>query len=222
MNSTKTRTIFFDLDGVLLDGSIRSYKTYAIIVKELGGVVMPIARYMPLKRAKTTIDVILKISKIQDKSGQFNKRWLELIESEAMMKHNRLYDDVHEVLSQLSIGSKLHLITLRNNRALLIAELKRNKLFPYFEEVISTTNGQRDKAILLREFASPGDVIIGDSETEIRAGKALGITTIAATTGFRNYRLIKKEKPDFIIRKLSRILLLLRRHESAQKTAGNR
>ena len=42
-------------------------------------------------------------------------------------------------------------------------------------------------------------VIVGDTETDILAGKRFGLKTVAVTNGMRNRNFLKKYKPDVLI-----------------------
>jgi phosphoglycolate phosphatase len=70
------------------------------------------------------------------------------------------------------------------------------------------------KAGLLREsgWLRPGALIVGDTEVDIRAGKAVGIKTVAVTSGIRSRAALEAEGPDVIvddIRALANVRLLM-------------
>lgn len=47
-------------------------------------------------------------------------------------------------------------------------------------------------------------VIVGDTETDIKTGKRLGLRTVAVTCGQRSRDFLKKHKPDILIDEISR------------------
>jgi phosphoglycolate phosphatase len=53
----------------------------------------------------------------------------------------------------------------------------------------------------MRDLAVPKEhtVVVGDGTTDIRAGKAAGITTCAVTYGFRSEDELRKAGPDHVI-----------------------
>ena len=62
----KNNSIAFDLDGTLIDVSLRDYKIYTDIVRSLNGMPMKYDMYWPLRKNKTDIFYIL------EQSGIFN------------------------------------------------------------------------------------------------------------------------------------------------------
>ena len=46
-------------------------------------------------------------------------------------------------------------------------------------------------------------ILIGDTETDIEAGKHLGYTTIAITNGIRNEKILKCSDPDHMYSSIS-------------------
>jgi phosphoglycolate phosphatase-like HAD superfamily hydrolase len=53
----------------------------------------------------------------------------------------------------------------------------------------------------------PGNcVYVGDTATDIKAGKAAGMRTIGVLTGFDEYDTLEKEKPDAIMESVRNLL----------------
>ncbi|NIS52904.1 MAG: HAD family hydrolase [Phycisphaerae bacterium] len=52
----------------------------------------------------------------------------------------------------------------------------------------------------------PGNcVYVGDTTTDIKAGKAAGMLTIGVLTGFDEYEALEKEKPDAIVENIQNL-----------------
>ena len=70
----------------------------------------------------------------------------------------------------------------------------------------------RIKRALIHEIASLGDIIIGDTPTDIKCGQSLRFITVAVLSGITNYSLLKSYQPDYIIRKIDSLPRLLDRN----------
>jgi len=200
------KKIFFDLDGTLIDSSKRSYCAYKKILKGFGKKYLSEKIYLQLKRKKVSIEAILKKSNAEKDIKIFEKNWKKIIETNYFLKYNRLISGVIPLLKELSRSYDLFLITLRKDKSCLIKELRRMKIFPYFKKIIRIKPGEERyiaKLKAIKKFAKKNDIIIGDSETDIRAGKKLKIFTIAVSNGWRNKNILKKEKPNLIINKIT-------------------
>jgi phosphoglycolate phosphatase-like HAD superfamily hydrolase len=56
----------------------------------------------------------------------------------------------------------------------------------------------------------PGNcVYVGDTTTDIKAGKAAGMRTVAVLTGFDEYEALEKEDPDAIIENVQNLLKII-------------
>jgi phosphoglycolate phosphatase-like HAD superfamily hydrolase len=84
-------------------------------------------------------------------------------------------------------------------------QLDALELRPFFEAVLvgSPLSGVASavKAGLLRQsrWLRPGALIVGDTEVDIRAGKAVGIKTVAVLSGIRSRAALEAEAPDAIV-----------------------
>ncbi len=174
-----------------------------MIIRELGGRPLSYLSYLRLKRAKPLLEEVLRKSRGRNDVRFFKKYWEAHIESPEYLAHDRLAAGAKSVLARLARTHPLYLITLRRNNSLLHRELERFGVAHYFRRVISfPVQGRKRaerKAKALRKLARKGDIIVGDSETDIRAGKALGLITVATTNGWRSRALLRRERPDRLL-----------------------
>jgi phosphoglycolate phosphatase len=99
---------------------------------------------------------------------------------------------VREALVALGHDHRLVLVTLRRSAKALHGELKRLKLTPLFDRVLwsgeQRTLRWEIKLDLIRsdgyQAGKPG-MIVGDTETDILAGKQLGLRTVGVLSGIR-------------------------------------
>lgn len=203
------RSIFFDLDGTLIDISEKYYRVYADFI--ISNQLRPINKkhFWRLKRSKTSLEEILGDSAILEAYKDF---FINHIESPKYLKFDCLYAFSINVVSELSTkGLKLYGVSLRQDPGGLMRQIKNFKL-DQFAKVLTATpppfqsnENYRLKVKLIKPIAHPGDIIVGDSRADILAGKALNLKTVAVLSGISNYRVLKSYSPDFIIRDIRSI-----------------
>jgi phosphoglycolate phosphatase len=115
----------------------------------------------------------------------------------------RIYPGVKETLASLA-GRKGTATTKGTSTARAV--LDQFGLLPYFDHVQGTDGFPCKPApdVLLRSIAalgaSPGDCLfVGDSETDMEAGRRAGIKTCAVTYGYGDPEALAKWQPDFWI-----------------------
>ena len=195
--------IFWDLDGPILDVKTKYFRVYRDILTENNDMPLLKNEYWNLKRSKTTIADILTKSGCRLSPEVFNKSWVERIETPMYMKFDILQPDIIEVLKQCKQSNEMVLVTLRHSREMLLTQLIKLNLNKYFNDILSSGDNIKPrwkiKYNLINEYVkgrdSKNNVIIGDTETDILAGKKLGFKTIAVLCGIRNTGLLKS-KPN--------------------------
>lgn len=200
--------IFFDLDGPILDVSRRHYEVYCHTVSSLGGAPLDYISFWTAKREKQSDERIAERSGIGHAGVQAFRRFkVELIESASFLMLDRIQEGVLERLEALANKHSLVLVTLRNSRLELDDQLQRLDLSRYFTAILSGrergAEGWQLKTELIRGLNCPvsrADWLIGDTETDVLAGKALGIRTAAVTNGIRTEEFLRQLEPDLVIR----------------------
>ena len=132
----------------------------------------------------------------------FERRWLELIETEEYLNKDTVYSGVAEALNRLKRKNVLYLATARQSVETTIAELKRLGLFDFFNDVFVTEHKTTKEELIRRHVASlsPDDVFVGDTGKDVQTGKALGMKTIAVSNGFLDPEILREYNPDNIIK----------------------
>ena len=203
--------IFTDLDGVLIDTSERSYSVYETILRKHGLPSLEKGVFLELKRQKVPLTELLARTGDQNLPESFKKEWLENIETAASLRHDRLFEHTVDTLQKLAARYALYLVTLRKKPELLVEELDRFGIKNMFTDILVGSEegaGHESKIQKMEILAKPGDIMVGDSETDIRAGKGLGMITIAVENGWRSRELLEKESPDYFIGSISELLTL--------------
>lgn len=192
--------IFIDLDGTIVDSSDRHYQVYKKIVEKMGGVPMPKDEYWELIRDKANKDVILEKSNLAS-IGQsaYLAQFINEIETEENLGFEKFISpNALSVLEKLNKNHKITLITLRKNREGALNQIKLLEIDKYVDEVVicSADKASEIKPRLTKNLKD--NIMVGDTEADIDAAKALGIKSVGLLSGFRNRRLMEQFKPDYI------------------------
>jgi phosphoglycolate phosphatase-like HAD superfamily hydrolase len=213
MKKSIKRTFFFDLDGTIFNVYDRIYKVYKDILTNYGKIPLDKKEYIELKRKKIQWQTILESSNAEDILPQFLCEWMARIEDESYLRLDKVPYPKRVFLRDLIKANSLVLVTLRNRKENLIFQLKEKRIYKIFHDIIvvsAITNEEkwRIKADIIKAYKSfkrETSIIVGDTETDILAGKALGITTVAVADGMRCAELLKCFKPDFLLNDITQI-----------------
>ncbi|MDQ3680157.1 MAG: HAD family hydrolase [Actinomycetota bacterium] len=197
-------SIVFDLDGTLLDVSSRHHLVYDDLVRSLGGKPLDKERYWRLKRSMATWTEILGLSDVASQATPgFLERFSEDIEKEDRLAWDVIVPSAEEVLDSLSQEHDLYLVSLRRSAVALGLQLEALGLKRRFREIVSAA-GSRDahqqKAGLVRTLV--GDrrgVMVGDTEADVLAARALGMRSVAVMSGIRDRERLAQFDPDFLV-----------------------
>lgn len=198
------RSIFFDLDGTLIDISEKYYQIYADFMISNRLHTMDKKHFWRLKRSKAPLEEILGNSRILAAYQDF---FISHIEHPKYLKFDHLIPFSINVVRELSTkGLKEYGVSLRQDPQALMKQIKNFKL-DQFAKVLTaapppfqSSENYRLKIKLLKPLVSHGDIIVGDSRADILAGKALKLTTVAVLSGISNYKILKTYNPDYIFR----------------------
>lgn len=202
----KIKCIFLDLDGTIVD----SREAYLEAMK----VAM-------IKTGQKTIDIeaVTEIPKRLEQHLPIN----DLLHGTDVQKFLKAYLDAYyratvtkakpvpciaETLRRLSEKAKLAVITMRHvPREKVMEELKRLGLATYIQDVTTGLDTQKPKPApdTLMKCAEKLNVeisecaVVGDSVSDVKAGKAAGAKTVAVLTGIFSREELEKECPDLIL-----------------------
>lgn len=189
--------LFFDLDGPILDVSEKYYRVYSQILKESGSEPIGKEKYWDLKRSKTALPEILKLSSAGSKQHEVAISWNTLIEQKDYLICDHVWPDLWEIYDKLFKNCFTVLVTLRTHADMTEWQLKHLGIFHWFDVVISEPGHGSDqrwkskvnaihKSGVLEGLDRSKCLFVGDTETDILAGKELGMRTIGVSFGIRN------------------------------------
>jgi len=206
----KVKGIFFDLDGTIVD-SREAYREAlktafaAFGYKNVGREIVTeipkrLEQSLPLNNVLCGVDV-----------QKFLEIYLKTYYNTTIEKSKPL-PNVSEALEKLSKKAKLAIITMRHvPKGKVIQELEKIGLAKYFQFVITAldTNQPKPSPEALVKCSEAMGVqtchcaFVGDSVTDIRAGKAAGTKTVAVLSGIFSLEELKRENPDLILESVS-------------------
>lgn len=197
--------ILFDLDGTLVDASDRLYQLFQDLVPESN---FSKKEYWELKRNKISHQMILERFFSEIDFEFFNKRWLDLIETDKYLMLDKVYPDTVETLKDLSRSYNLVLLTARQSAKKMICELDSLGIHNFFKCIIATEDRKKDE--LLYEAISKGDIskepndlFVSDMGKDIALGNDLCYRTVAITRGFMNEKYLSEYEPEYLIEDLN-------------------
>lgn len=189
------KTIFFDLDGTLLDCTDRLYYLFLDI---LSNPQISKQQYWKLRRNDVRQkDIVSKICPEYDYE-QFRYQWITKIETDYYLSLDRKFYFTDNLLSKIS-NYNLYLVTARQSKKNLLKELQQLQMDHYFKDILVTEQKKTKYELISNISFDRSDFFIGDTYEDIETGKRAGLITIAVSSGFLSKSILETKKPDFII-----------------------
>jgi HAD superfamily hydrolase (TIGR01509 family) len=197
--------LFLDLDGTLVDSREAYYEAARIAFHELGQEMPEKEAFLEIPRKLERKHPISDV--IKGDSNKFLSVYLNTYYSITTEK-TRLLPNVSTTMEALSTKAKLALITMRAfPKKAIIKELEGFNIARYFTCVVTALDTDKPKpspeALLKCVNALNVQMcdcaIVGDSISDIKAGKAAGSKTVAVLSGLFSRQELIEEKPDLII-----------------------
>lgn len=148
---------------------------------------------------------------------QFKEEVHALVRSR-MVRDLELHKGVKEILYKLQEKGKKLAIATSSKRSNIQKILEREEIEDWFDVIVTAddvTNVKPDPEMILKilnffKADKTEAIMIGDSDVDIKAGKAAGIATVAfypkANEQFYDRKFLENEQPDYIIKDLNEFL----------------
>lgn len=209
----KVDAVIFDLDGTLID-SIDIY--FAIVETTLERLQLPaVSRHQILAAAESEDfkwELVLPSEVLTRKETIIDEAWAVINEIAPQMfeKNVKLLPGVDGILKRISFkGWKIGLVTSTRKSHLKIKmqPLEIAGVAELFDAIITSDDVHKRKpapepliACARQLDLQPINcVYVGDTATDMKAGKAARMRTVGVLTGFDDYDSLSRENPDAII-----------------------
>ena len=187
----------------------------SVAIETMEFVVLTKAQFWHLKQNQTPDRDIARQSGLNEaQTDFFLQRVVEIVNCSDLLHQDKIQPGVTWALGLLkSQGTKLILVTLRD-RDEAIGMLEQHGLRQLFAGIYGTANSQSAyqnysevKTQLLQQAMHEHQVtaknlehswMIGDTEADVLAGQAMGISTIALTCGIRSHQKLTQLQPTLI------------------------
>lgn len=199
---------FFDLDGPILDVSEKYYQAYTHSLRGLSSTVLSKNDYWTLKRLRVSDYDILSKTSSEHLLNEYQTKRNQLIETKEMLRYDYVWPELQKIYEALFNEVPTVLITLRTKSEMVKWQLKKLNIDSWFFSILShpSTGISHERwkikvdAInetnILKNIDVEDCVFVGDTETDIMAGKQLGMKTIGVSFGIRDEKLLLQLKPD--------------------------
>jgi phosphoglycolate phosphatase len=183
----------------------RHYRTYRSAVEAFGGRPLDMARYWRLKRRGAPWPEILGSSQLATRCQEaFLERFVARIEAPSELGLDRLFPGVKDVLEGLRRhGDRLVLLSLRRSCSGFLQQVRDLGVASVFERTCAghaQPLGHLDKIELIRQvgFSLPA-AMVGDTEADVLAARALGLKAIGVCSGLRNRAYLARAGADVVV-----------------------
>ena len=221
--------VIFDLDGTLID-SIDIY--FMIVENTLERLHLPAVSRSRILAAAESEDfkweLVLPQEALNRKETIIDEAWAIINEIAPQMfadNTDLIQGADHMIKYVVSNGMKIGLVTSTRRQHL------KNKMQPLenagvaklFEAIITSDDVEKRKpapdpliACAKQLDLQPAScVYVGDTATDVKAGKAAGMRTVGVLTGFDDYESLNQEKPDAIINSVQNLSAVIATSSSA-------
>lgn len=202
----KVNGILFDLDGTIVDSREAYYEAARIAFRAIG---------QELPDRNTALEIPRKLERnqpindvIKGELDEFLSAYLNAYYSITKEKTKPL-PNISTTLETLSAKAKLALVTMRAfPKEDIIKELEGFNIAKYFNYIVTALDTDKPKPSpeALMKCGEALDVklcdciIVGDSISDVKAGKAAGSKTVAVLSGLFSRQELIEENPDLIIK----------------------
>lgn len=202
----KVKGIFFDLDGTIVDSREAYIEAAKIAFHAIGQETPEVATVLEIPKRLEQNQPIDDITR--GTTQKFLAVYLKTYYAITGLKTKPI-PNIHATLATLQQKAKLALITMRYVPKTAIAqELQQFGLALYFSHIVTALDTHKPKPSpeALIKTVEAMDVqmcdclIVGDSVSDIKAGKNAGARTVAVLSGLFRHEELAKENPDLILK----------------------
>ncbi len=192
---------FIDFDGTIVSNKKRLYYFYINNIPTQFQGLIDINDFWTLKRYG-----IHEIEWLNNKLNaninrvEYDEKKKELIETEQYIQFDELFPFSISALKRISKDFSLILVSRRSNPQQLMKEIEIFNITSFFTNFIILPHGNQTKAnaITQQYQIQNNDILIGDTEDDIKSGCLLKINTYFVLSGIRDKWILNKFPNDII------------------------
>jgi HAD superfamily hydrolase (TIGR01509 family) len=209
----KLESVIFDLDGTLIDSVSTYFKMLDIIMERVN--LPPVSKEVVMEIMKGGYEVwdLLIPENMRDRKAELLKRIMDVgqeVGRQMFQEEVKLIPGVPQIFSKLS-ANHIHIGIVTSTHARYLEgkmlPLKKNGIYDLIDAVIVIEDAPKIKPApdplieCARRLGVSRDkcLYVGDSQVDMKAGKAAGMMTIGVLTGTDDYETLKAENPDKIL-----------------------
>lgn len=199
--------LVFDLDGTLVDHRGRTYGLHRDYCLAHGYTPVPVETYHARKGMGESERLTVRESIPAAELDSYMAWKRSQIESDEALALDRAWPEMLTLLGRLAPRATLVLLTCRQSEGQARKQLQRLAMADKFTTIIATpsddsTNSKVGalRAYLERAAIDPALVtVIGDTECEIAAARAVGASCFSVTWGVRSADFLGPRRPDGLV-----------------------
>jgi len=208
----KVKGILLDLDGTIVDSKEAYLEAARTAVKMTGQKTVDANLIMEIPKR---LEQKLPINNLLE--GVDLQRFLDVYLNtyyQATQSKTKPIPKISDTLKKLSKKAKLALITMRYvPKEKVVSELEKFDVAKHFQYIITAMDTHDPKPspeALIKCAKQLGIkicecVVVGDSVTDVKAGKKAGAKTVAVLSGIYSRKELEREKPDLILENVSEL-----------------
>ena len=196
MSTARKPYCFTDFDGTLTDNRQRLFRFYTEHIPEEYRGLLTVDAFWEMKR-----NGIHEIANLEKEHGAridraaYDAEKKRVIENEEYLLLDEVFPFAKEALENIRQKYEPVLLTRRSHEDAFLREWERTGLGPLFTavHVIPHSYGTKAEFIAKHYDVDPSkDVIVGDTEDDVRAGEELGIRAFLVLSGIRGDWIVRK------------------------------
>jgi HAD superfamily hydrolase (TIGR01509 family) len=218
MSATRLQVkgIFFDLDGTIVDSKEAYLEAARTAFQAFGKEPLDAKAALEIPRRLERKQPISDL--IKGNTRKFLDVYLRTYYSITAEKTKPI-PNISTTLKNLSKKAKLALITMRSvPKQAVTAELKHFGIAKYFTHIVTALDTAEPKpspealikCVKAMDIQICDCIIVGDSISDIKAGKAAGTETVAVLSGLFSREELAKERPDLILKDVTALPKFIR------------
>lgn len=179
---------YIDFDGTIVSNKKRLYQFFVDHIPEQYRQILNADEFWALKRMRVhEIEWLNSALNASVDKATYDAQKIEEIEKEKYIALDYLIDPSGKALTRLGEQYKMVLVSRRSHPDALLREIERLGVRPYLDDIVIVPHGKMKKSeyIHSRHEVHTDDIMIGDTEDDVRCGHELGIKTYFVLSGIR-------------------------------------